>query len=273
MIESILVATDGSSAAAAAETAAIGLARRLGVRLRGLTVIDGRLRLALGTPEVGVTFPGLDALDGFLKARAEAIVRGFEARARSAGVSATGEIAEGRPDDCILESAATADLLVIGREGQSAALPSGLPGSVTDAVLRKARRSVLLVPAGASCEGPILLAFDGSAGARLAAANAAWLARRLGEAAHLFVDSKDKDRSKLRFDEVRRLLAELPTPGSEVSSTLGRPDAKIVEAADALRCGLVVMGAFGRNRMSDHFLGSNAAAVARTSARPVLLAR
>jgi len=273
MIETILVATDGSNAAAAAEMAAIDLARVLGARLRGLTVIDARLRLALGAPEGVPAFPGLDALDGFLKARAEAVVRAFEARARAAGVVASGESAEGRPDDCILESGDSADLLVIGREGQSAALPSGLPGSVTDAVLRKARRCVLVVPAGASCEGPILLAFDGSAGARLAATRAVELARRLGAVAHLFVDSKDKDRSKLRFDEVRRLLGELPGPGTEISSTLGRPDAKLVESAESLRCGFVVMGAFGRNRMSDHFLGSNAAAVVRTSSRPVLLAR
>jgi len=273
MIESILVATDGSSAAAAAETAAIELARRLGARLRGITVIDARLRLALGAPEGGPHFPGIDALDGFLKARAEAVVRGFEARARAAGVTASGESAEGRPADCIAESGGSADLIVIGRDGQGAALPNGLPGSVTDSVLRKARRCVLVVPAGVRCEGPILLAFDGSAGARRAAARAVELARRLGVVAHLFVDSKDKDRSKLRFDEVRRLLAELPGAGTEISSTLGRPDAKIVESAEGLRCGLVVMGAFGRNRMSDHFLGSNAAAVVRTSSRPVLLAR
>lgn len=273
MIETLLVATDGSSAAAAAEAGAIGLARRLGARLRGLTVIDGRLRLALGAPEVGPSFPGIDALDGFLKARAEAVIRAFEARARAAGVEASGEIAEGRPDDCIVESSATADLLVLGREGQSAALPNGLPGSVTDGVLRKGRRPVLVVPAGTSCEGAILFAFDGSEGARLAAALVVDLARRLGEVAHAFIDSKDKARSRMRFDEVRGLLAELPVSGAEIASTLGRPDAKIVEAAEALRCGLVVMGAFGRNRMSDHFLGSNAAAVVRTSFRPVLLAR
>jgi nucleotide-binding universal stress UspA family protein len=36
---------------------------------------------------------------------------------------------------------------------------------------------------------------------------------------------------------------------------------------------MIVMGAFGRNRITDYFIGSNAAAVVRTSAVPVLLAR
>jgi nucleotide-binding universal stress UspA family protein len=36
---------------------------------------------------------------------------------------------------------------------------------------------------------------------------------------------------------------------------------------------MIVMGAYGRNRITDYFLGSNAAAVVRTSPVTVLLAR
>ena len=59
----------------------------------------------------------------------------------------------------------------------------------------------------------------------------------------------------------------------ETSSTLGRPDVKIVDAAKEARAGIIVMGAFGRNRISEYFLGSNAASVVRTSPVSVLLAR
>jgi nucleotide-binding universal stress UspA family protein len=48
---------------------------------------------------------------------------------------------------------------------------------------------------------------------------------------------------------------------------------KIVDAAQSLDTALIVMGAFGRNRISDYFVGSNASAVVRTSPRAVLLAR
>jgi nucleotide-binding universal stress UspA family protein len=36
---------------------------------------------------------------------------------------------------------------------------------------------------------------------------------------------------------------------------------------------VIVMGAFGRNRITDYFVGSNAAAVVRTSPIAVLVAR
>ena len=62
-------------------------------------------------------------------------------------------------------------------------------------------------------------------------------------------------------------------PGIEISSTLGRPDVKIVDSAREVRAGLIVMGAYGRNRITDYFLGSNSAAVVRTSPIAVLLAR
>jgi nucleotide-binding universal stress UspA family protein len=99
------------------------------------------------------------------------------------------------------------------------------------------------------------------------------VATRLGEPIHVFVDSKDKGRAASRFDEVRGLVGTLPVPVREISSTLGRPDVKIVDSAREVRAGVIVMGAFGRNRITDYFIGSNAAAVVRTSPIAVLVAR
>ena len=130
-----------------------------------------------------------------------------------------------------------------------------------------------MVPAGAQLSGPILVAFDGSPGSRLGANLAVFLATRLGENLHVFVDSKDKGRAAARFEEVRGLAGGLPVPIREISSTLGRPDAKIVDSAREVGAGVIVMGAYGRNRITEYFLGSNAAAVVRTSPVAVLLAR
>ena len=99
------------------------------------------------------------------------------------------------------------------------------------------------------------------------------IATRLGEPIHVFVDSKDKGRAVARFDEVRGIVGALPVPVREISSTLGRPDVKIVDSAREVKAGLIVMGAYGRNRITEYFLGSNAAAVVRTSPVAVLLAR
>ncbi len=273
MIETILVATDGSEGSGAAERYGITLSARLSARTSGLTVVEDRdLRVP---KDDGLTLPPFpeSELGAYYRARAETIVRSFSERARGEGVEATCESVQGIADDRIVEKAQHADLLVIGRDGKSSASRSALIGSTVNGVIRKTAKSVLVVPAGTGASGAVILAFDGSPGSRIAASLAVEIARSLGETVHVFVDSKDKGRAVARFGEVRRLVSGLPVPVRETASTLGRPDVKIVDTAREARGGLVVMGAFGRNRITEFFLGSNAAAVLRTSPIPVLLAR
>jgi len=172
-----------------------------------------------------------------------------------------------------VERGKQADLLVLGRDGEHAGFRTALIGSTVDGVLRKTSKPAVVVPSGAELAGPVLLAFDGSPGSRIAARLAVEIAGKLGESIHVFVDSKDKGRSAARFDEVRRLLGAPNVGVREAASTLGRPDAKIVDAAREAGAGMIVMGAFGRSRIHEYFLGSNSAAVVRSSPIAVLLAR
>jgi nucleotide-binding universal stress UspA family protein len=272
MIESILVATDGSEAAGTAERFGLALARRLGARVSGITVVEDRYSRPPADEGLAAP-PQPDGTEGWRKARADAIARRFAERARAETLEATCETVQGIADDRIVERAQGADLLVIGRDGEHAPYRTGLIGSTVAGVLRKTNVSTVAVPQGAELSGPLLLAFDGSPGSRLAAKTAVELASRMSESIVVFVDSKDKGRAVARFDEVRRLLGSLSVPVREASSTLGRPDVKSVDAAREAGAGLIVMGAFGRNRITEYFLGSNAAAVVRTSPIAVLLAR
>jgi nucleotide-binding universal stress UspA family protein len=273
MISTILVATDGSAAAGAAERYGVALASRLRARLLGVSVVEERLSRGLQGDGLPVEPPALDAIAAYLKSRADAACRRLADAARAAGVECTAESATGIADDRIVERGQQADLLVLGRDGQHAAFRTALIGSTVDGVIRKTSKPAIVVPADAQLSGPILLAFDGSPGSRIGAELAVQLATRLGESIHVFVDSKDKGRAAARFDEVRGLVGALPVPVREISSTLGRPDSKIVDSAREVRAGLIAMGAFGRNRITEYFLGSNAAAVVRTSPIAVLLAR
>ena len=273
MVESILVATDGSDDSGAAERTGIALAARLRARLAGLTVIEND-RISAPTA-VGLDLPAFpeSELSNFYRARADAVSRRFTERARAEGVEASCEVVTGVADDVIVERAGGFDLLVIGRDGSPGGSLKTLIGSTTDGVIRKVSRSTIVVPSGAPLSGPLVLGFDGSPGSRIAAKVAVSLANGLNEGVHVFVDSKDKGRAVARFEEVRQLVGGLQVPVRETSSTLGRPDVKIVDTAREARASLIVMGAFGRNRITDFFLGSNAAAVARTSPVAVLLAR
>lgn len=273
MIETILLATDGSDAASAAERYAVALAARLRARLQGVTVVEDRWTQSLRAERLGVSPPDLSGVEAFLKSRAEAVSRRVAELARGQGVECVPETHRGVADDRIVEQGQGADLLVLGRDGEGAQGRTALVGATVDGVLRKTTKPAVVVPSEAEFGGPVVLGFDGSPGSRIAAKIGVELASRLEEAIHVFVDSKDKGRAAARFEEVRRLLGSANVPVRETSSTLGRPDVKLVDTARGARAGLLVMGAFGRNRISEYFLGSNASAVVRTSPVAVLLAR
>ncbi|MAI24402.1 MAG: universal stress protein [Myxococcota bacterium] len=273
MIDTILVATDGSEGGSTAEKAGVFLAARLRVRLMGITVVeDGDVQ---APSDAGLTLPPFPEaeLSSYFRARSQGLASRFSERARAEGVEANCDIGRGRADDRIVEKAQETGLLVIGRDGCPTNQSRALIGSNTESVIRKLSKSVLVAPSGSSLTGPIVLGFDGSPGSRIAASTAIELSNSLGEPIHVFVDSKDKGRAIARFEEVRELLAGVQQPIRETSSTLGRPDVKLVDTASEVRAGMIVMGAYGRNRITDYFLGSNAAAVVRTTPVPVLLAR
>ncbi len=273
MISTILLASDGSEAAGAAERYAVALASRSKARLLGISVVEERLARGFSEDGLGVAPPPAEPMATYLKARAEAVCRRLTDRARSQGLEIHCDTAQGIADDLIVERGQHADVLVLGRDGHAKNCRTGLIGSTVDGVVRKTAKCALVVPEGAQLSGPIVLGFDGSPGSRLAASVAVDIAKKVGEPVHVFVDSKDKGRAIARFDEVRTLVGSLPVPVREISSTLGRPDVKLVDSAREVRAGLIVMGAFGRNRITEYFLGSNSAAVIRTSPIAVLVAR
>ena len=273
MISTISVATDGSEGSEVAEAYAVSLASSLGAGLSAISVVEERFTRGHGEDGLSVTPPDLEPLATYLRSRADAAIERVNQRAVAAGLTCRGETAQGIADDAIVQSGQNVDLVALGRNGQHARFHTGLIGGTANGVIRKTSRSTLLVPSGAQSGGPILLAFDASPGARIGAQIAVRLASSASQEIHVFVDSKDKGRAAARFEEVRDLVASLSVPVREVSSTLGRPDVKFIDSAQEIRAGLIVMGAYGRNRINEYFLGSNAAAVARTSPIAVLLAR
>jgi nucleotide-binding universal stress UspA family protein len=273
MISTILVATDGSETSATAERFGVSLAARLKSRMLGISVVEDRMARGFQEDGLDVTPPPGETIATYLKSRAEAACRRLAERASAEGVENSCDATEGIADDRIVERGQQADITLLGRDGQSAAHHTGLIGSTVNGVIRKTARAALVVPNSAQLSGPIVLAFDSSPGSRIGANLAVQLATRLGEPIHVFVDSKDKGRAVARFEEVRTIVGSLPVPVREISSTLGRPDVKIVDSAREVRASLIVMGAYGRNRITDYFLGSNSTAVVRTSPIAVLLAR
>jgi nucleotide-binding universal stress UspA family protein len=137
-VETILVATDGSPASAAAGEEAIDLAERLDARLIVINVVN--------VPELttaSAVYPGT-----VVSAREEAedIAREVVEQARRAGVNATFLTWEGQPGEAIVAAAEaeSVDLIVVGTHGRSV-VGRLLLGSVSEYVVRHAHAPVLVV--------------------------------------------------------------------------------------------------------------------------------
>jgi nucleotide-binding universal stress UspA family protein len=124
-IETVLLATDASTASRAAEDEAIDLAASLGARLVVLSVVTGAPS-ARSSRQLAV----------------EAIVQ----RARAGGAEATGLTWEGDAGESIVEAseAESADLIVVGTHERGTVGRLFL-GSVSDHVVRHARCPVMVV--------------------------------------------------------------------------------------------------------------------------------
>jgi nucleotide-binding universal stress UspA family protein len=134
----------------------------------------------------------------------------------------------------------------------------------------------------------VLLATDASAEAQLAATTAADLASstnselhvvHVGELRPTFLAQTEVEPAELER-EAQRLLDEQVGRVEEAGGTvkeahlrLGRADEEIVDLADSLGIGLIVIGSRGRGRMRRALMGSVSDSVVRHAHCPVTIVR
>ena len=135
----------------------------------------------------------------------------------------------------------------------------------------------------------VLLATDGSKEARLAASTAAELASSTDSELHVvhvaeqrptFLAQTEEEPTELR-GEARRLLDEqVRALEEEAQGTVeeahlrqGRADEEIVDLAESLGVGLIVMGSRGRGRIRRALMGSVSESVVRHAHCPVTVVR
>ena len=134
----------------------------------------------------------------------------------------------------------------------------------------------------------VLLATDGSREAQLAATTAADLADStnselhvvyVGELRPTFLAQTEVEPAELereargQLDEQVRSVEEAGGTVKEAHLRLGRADEEIVDLADSLGVGLIVMGSRGRGRLRRSLLGSVSESVVRHAHCPVTIVR
>jgi nucleotide-binding universal stress UspA family protein len=134
----------------------------------------------------------------------------------------------------------------------------------------------------------ILLATDGSREAQLAATTAADLAKSTGSELHLihvgelrptFLAQTEVEPAQLQreaqqlLDEQARKVEGAGSPVKEAHLRMGRADEEIVDLAQSIGAGLIVMGSRGRGRIRRALIGSVSDSVVRHAHCPVTIVR
>jgi nucleotide-binding universal stress UspA family protein len=141
-VRRILHATDFSRASTPALKGAISMAKANRARL---TVVHVMAPPSLALPGEGYVSPALyESLESSARAAAQKRLSAVLARARAAGVRASGLLLEGVPHELIARAARKADLLVIGTHGRSG-LARLFLGSVASRLVTLAPCPVLTV--------------------------------------------------------------------------------------------------------------------------------
>jgi nucleotide-binding universal stress UspA family protein len=211
-----------------------------------------------------------------------------EMTAREGIANATAHTAEGKPAPTILRYAREhqASAIVIASHGRGG-FQAAFVGSVADKVARGGECPVLIVPAvkESAIHSPVLIAVDGSAGADAALATGRAVARHL--AAEVAIVSAYRMPPPVgvefsyysptmvdSFREATEKYLQDTCQGDEKGyAAQGSPAMVIVETANQLDAGLVVMASTGKGLAERLAFGSTTERVMHGLHRPLLIVR
>jgi nucleotide-binding universal stress UspA family protein len=293
----ILLATDGSPESARAARLAVTLAEKLGSELHVVSV--GSMPSVYAAPETTVLDPEFHdymrerAVEDARAALQEEVAKIEEMGGRVAGTHAEA----GRPDAGIVRVAEQigAGVVVVGSRGLGP-LRRALLGSVSHSVVRHAHGSVLVVRDGREREylpGRVLAALDGSREAEAAARAAVEISAATDSELHLvyalptqerlpYPNPMMAERWTASLEEAKRearrfvdgWAQRIRAAGDKVADAhlvFGQPDEEIVQLAEELDAGLVVMGSRGLGGIRRALMGSVSDSVVRHAHCPVLV--
>ena len=286
MIKKILIPTDGSANSLMAQDFGIYIAGKLAASLTGLYVID--INLIQGPMLTDISgsagmppYEGFfDAIEKSLDEKADFILKEFQERCQKSGVKAEVKKVTGRISSAIIEEAQSADLILMAKRGEHFHLKEGgLLGSVAESVARNSGKPVLVTPENFIEIESMALAFDGSD----SASKALTLSLELSEQntwplTVIIINSDSKKAAALiaQVEEANQKDPDEPPIADCETIILSGKEKESEEIIKFIREGaveLMVMGAYGHNRLRELFLGSTTSHVIRKSHIPVLLIR
>ncbi len=203
----------------------------------------------------------------------QAILAGAEGQIRAAGIQQVKvDLRHGELVETLQELEPTADMVVIGRRGESADFSKLDLGADVERVIRGSIRPVLIAARQFVPIERFLIAFDGSPSAKKALAYVIEQPLLKGLECHLLMVGKPEPDRARDLDSAREQLAGA---GYLVISRNIEGDVATVltETLRADDIHLLVMGAYGHSRIRHLIMGSTTTAMGRNSLVPVLMFR
>ena len=205
--------------------------------------------------------------------RGKAILEDAKRRLTASGVAnTTTEQRHGSLVENIEELEVAADLVVMGKRGESAALAKSHLGSNLERVIRASIRPVLVASENFSHVANFLIAYDGGPSVEKAVQFAVDEPLLKGLTCHLLRAGRIDANAEWFLQEA---ASKLRAAGYEVSAHLtpGNSEQVIADTIKRESISLLVMGAYGHSRIRRLILGSTTSEMVRTSRIPALLFR
>ena len=281
MIKNILIPTDGSANSNTALEYGIYIARKMKASLTGLHVIDVNLIQgpmltdisgAVGMPPYEGFF---DAIEKSLEEKADFILKEFQERCQKAGVKSEVKREIGKVSSIIIEEARNADLILMAKKGEHFHLKEGgLIGSVAEAVVRHSGKPVLVTPETFREIESMALAYDGSGPAIKALNLSLQLSQQNVWPLTVLIVTADAKKAADLIDQIEEAnQKESHLADCETITVTGKEADEIIKFIKEGSVELMVMGAYGHNRLRELLLGSTTSYVIHKSPIPVLLVR
>ena len=276
----ILIPIDGSDYGKTAIAYGIYIARKLDAQLTGLHVVDVRLMQgpvftdisgSIGLPPYQEFLP---AIESSLDAKAESILKEFREQCEAAGIHPETKKITGVIDETIIEEGRKCcDWILLAQRGEHFHIGSGaILGSTAQSVVRRSGKPVLVTPERFREINRMALAYDGSAPAQNALNLAAELSARAAWPLSVVIITDDQALGAELSEKAEAFLKTRVADGT-VLILKGKEDKELLKFIREGTVELLVMGAYGHNRLREVLVGSTTSAVIRKSPIPVLLTR
>lgn len=275
MIRSILLGLDGSEYSQAAFQFALPWAKKAEALIVGLGIVDEpTIRESASTP-LGMDFIKAKRDEQVLhraRVKVEQILESFSLTCAQEQVASKVLEEIGLPDEQILEEAQRYDLIVLGEKTFFQSATQEQADDTLSRVLASCPRPVVRVPLKASTGSTVMVAYDGSLQSARTLQMFQLTLLKPGMIVHVVSVGENGSEISRTADRARDFLSDRSvTVHCHAIVSSENPASVLMEQAEQLDAGLVVMGAYGKPSLREFFFGTVTKKMLAACATPLFL--